>query len=964
MRRHHRYAGGNSAHAGSRTHGAPIPDAISLIRTFNSETNPSRPVRPSPLTASQIHGMPLELLDRIRSFPLFLSAPAEFLVAIGSHLRPQLHSPHDYILTEGDDAKAMYWLVRGAVAVTSRDGEATYAELKPGAFFGEIGILMDIPRTATIVARTRCLLVVLKKEDLRKELPKFPEVERAIREEAQERLTILDRKKKESGRISPSQPSSILPVLEDSLGRSREGMAGDVALPDAPMATGAGVINTRKRKSPSPGTSEEFPTSSALGSGLVNVRQLLKELPLFATLPPDILHFVGLNAQARNFPPFTNIIRQNSQGREIFFIVRGEVEVVDEKLHDGGDPHFANGSLTSRMQRFHVKARLKPGQYFGEVTSLSLAPRRTATVRSVASVECLMIGGDVLNELWKRCSPGIRQQVELTARKRMGYTPDPDIIMKEAPDTSTPPINDLEIADRSLVNRNRSTLPTVTFNYVNNDGSHRPSGVEDQGLIEPSDPDPFSNADLDNIRLRSRRGSLAPPPPDGSAPNGVEAQSNHGSLSPRSHTPSPSKQKPKHATTPPEQYVTPKRPKTLQKRPSQFSKGCMPDKILVRIFQHLDIWQLMRIRLVSMHWSKLLTTSQEILKVLDLQEYNRKVTDQVLVNAICPFVGTRPLVVDISNCFHITDEGFTALAQNCGANVKTWKMKSVWDITAQAVLEMANKAKTLEEVDLSNCRKVSDNLLARVVGWIVQEPPHGGHYQMPNGRIHVPSKGGGHHALMQAPPGTVIGCPNLKRLTLSYCKHVTDRSMAHLAVHAASRLEQVDLTRCTTITDQGFQHWSIYQFTKLRKLCLADCTYLTDNAIVYLTNAAKGLRELDLSFCCALSDTATEVLALGCPNLSVLRLSFCGSAVSDSSLRSIGLHLLELRELSVRGCVRVTGLGVEAVVEGCHNLELFDVSQCKNLTRWLEAGGVEKMQRLWRRNVTFETVAVDVRRKL
>jgi F-box/leucine-rich repeat protein 7 len=27
---------------------------------------------------------------------------------------------------------------------------------------------------------------------------------------------------------------------------------------------------------------------------------------------------------------------------------------------------------------------------------------------------------------------------------------------------------------------------------------------------------------------------------------------------------------------------------------------------------------------------------------------------------------------------------------------------------------------------------------------------------------------------------------------------------------------------------------------------LADCTYLTDNAIVYLTNAAKGLRELDL----------------------------------------------------------------------------------------------------------------------
>jgi F-box/leucine-rich repeat protein 7 len=58
----------------------------------------------------------------------------------------------------------------------------------------------------------------------------------------------------------------------------------------------------------------------------------------------------------------------------------------------------------------------------------------------------------------------------------------------------------------------------------------------------------------------------------------------------------------------------------------------------------------------------------------------------------------------------------------------------------------------------------------------------------------------------------------------------------------------------------------------------------------------------------------------------------------------------------VRGCVRVTGTGVEAVVEGCRDLELFDVSQCKNLGRWLDAGGVE-MVRQRGRNVRFETVA-------
>ena len=107
------------------------------------------------------------------------------------------------------------------------------------------------------------------------------------------------------------------------------------------------------------------------------------------------------------------------------------------------------------------------------------------------------------------------------------------------------------------------------------------------------------------------------------------------------------------------------------------------------------------------------------------------------------------------------------------------------------------------------------------------------------------------------------------------------------------------------------------------------------------------------SFCCALSDTATEVLALGCPQLTHLNLSFCGSAVSDSSLRSIGLHLLDLRELSVRGCVRVTGTGVDAVVDGCHKLQAFDVSQCKNLSKWLEAGGMAKSSK----RIVFQTVA-------
>jgi F-box/leucine-rich repeat protein 7 len=292
-----------------------------------------------------------------------------------------------------------------------------------------------------------------------------------------------------------------------------------------------------------------------------------------------------------------------------------------------------------------------------------------------------------------------------------------------------------------------------------------------------------------------------------------------------------------------------KRPRLIN-RASRFGRGSLPDPLLIKILANFDIHELMKLRAISSHWNKLISESPDILHDLDLTKYNRKVTDRSLVDIICPFVGSRPRYINISNCFHVTDEGFAELAKTCGPSVRVWRMKSVWDITGPAVLEMVQKAKGLEEVDLSNCRKVGDNLLARVIGWVVPEMPpqmamaHAQHQAQMNGRRQ--GKGGNQPAPQPLPPGTVVGCPKLRRLTLSYCKHITDRSMAHIAVHAANRIESIDLTRCTTITDVGFQHWSVYPFPRLTKLCLADCTYLTDNAIVYLTNAAKGLKELDL----------------------------------------------------------------------------------------------------------------------
>ncbi|KAI0474878.1 RNI-like protein [Xylaria cf. heliscus] len=888
-----------------------LPDSASLIRSFNIETNPARPIRPSPLTASTFPDMPLDLVDRMRSFPLFTSASDDFLIAIGKYLRPQVHSAHDLILTEGDEAKAMYWLVRGVVAVTSRDGEAIYAELKPGSFFGEIGVLMNMPRTATIIARTKCLLLVLKKEDLQLELPKFPDMEKAIRHEAHERLAVTAKKRQESGRI-------LKP--ENHQTHAREAAPGEVATGDEGVIKDGGVINNKKRKSPSPGALEELTTGSALGSGLVNVRQTLKELPLFSALPPDILHFLGMSAQPKTYSPFTDIIRQGTLGNEIYFIVRGEAEVIHE---------VPEGQTQKRAKRSSlIRPRLRQGQYFGEVASLGLSQKRTATVRSITVVECLMITGEALGELWKRCPSSLREQVEETARNRIRKDDTEDIEMVDAENSIGETISPTPIR----------TTPQVIFTTPSKPAS--PIKDESEQLI-PKDPDPFLSVDMENLRNR-RRASLAPPTPPNDSPGTPTA---NGTRPRMLDTTTPIKLTMPALSSPDSEG--PSKRARLSDTPSYTGgegeqKMPLPDDILIIIFQYLNAVDLFRLRRLSTHWLKVISTSPKLCHYVDLSPYNRRVTDDILVNRLAPFLGHRPISVDVSNCFHITDEGFSSFWKLCGKNVRVWRMKSVWEVSANQILEMSDHAKSLEEVDWSNCRKVGDNLLARVVGWVVPDHPPQKQVVIASSAARMRGQRQQTQAVTLPPPGTVIGCPKLKRLNLSYCKHITDRSMAHMAAHASHRLQSLSLTRCTSITDAGFQSWAPFRFINLSHLCLADCTYLSDNAIVALVNAAKALTHLDLSFCCALSDTATEVVALGLPHLRELKMAFCGSAVSDNSLACIALHLNDLERLSVRGCVRVTSAGVESVLEGCGQLAWMDISQCRNLEGWVNGGGVTR----------------------
>ena len=84
----------------------------------------------------------------------------------------------------------MYLIVRGEVEVLDGQGKLV-ATMKDGDFFGEIGILLSQPRSATVRAKTLSDLFVLDKADFSRILREQPQFAERITKVAKERFNVI-----------------------------------------------------------------------------------------------------------------------------------------------------------------------------------------------------------------------------------------------------------------------------------------------------------------------------------------------------------------------------------------------------------------------------------------------------------------------------------------------------------------------------------------------------------------------------------------------------------------------------------------------------------------------------------------------------------------------------------------------------------------------------------------------------
>jgi hypothetical protein len=69
----------------------------------------------------------------------------------------------DVVLREGEDSDRFFVIESGLVEVTQ--GGAVLRQEGPGEFFGEIGLLRDVPRTATVTVVEDTVLLALERDD-------------------------------------------------------------------------------------------------------------------------------------------------------------------------------------------------------------------------------------------------------------------------------------------------------------------------------------------------------------------------------------------------------------------------------------------------------------------------------------------------------------------------------------------------------------------------------------------------------------------------------------------------------------------------------------------------------------------------------------------------------------------------------------------------------------------------------
>ncbi|MCB9135334.1 MAG: ATP-binding cassette domain-containing protein [Anaerolineales bacterium] len=128
--------------------------------------------------------------DRLRAIPLFENLDLPLLENIAGQFTASNFDQDQYIFYQGDPGTRFYIIVRGKVAVqfSGFDGKVINLDvLQDGDYFGEISLLQDSPRSASVKAMLPTLTLSLERSQFLKLVEESAAVRQAVEEAATKR---------------------------------------------------------------------------------------------------------------------------------------------------------------------------------------------------------------------------------------------------------------------------------------------------------------------------------------------------------------------------------------------------------------------------------------------------------------------------------------------------------------------------------------------------------------------------------------------------------------------------------------------------------------------------------------------------------------------------------------------------------------------------------------------------------
>jgi CRP/FNR family transcriptional regulator, cyclic AMP receptor protein len=133
----------------------------------------------------------------LRSVPLFASFSEEPLRMLTTVVTRRSVTRSTIIMAAGDPTDSLYIVLSGRLKVMMSDAdgkEVILTILGPGEFFGEMGLIDDAPRSASVVAIEPCELLAITRRDFKKCLAENIEMSMAVMRGLVRRLREADRK--------------------------------------------------------------------------------------------------------------------------------------------------------------------------------------------------------------------------------------------------------------------------------------------------------------------------------------------------------------------------------------------------------------------------------------------------------------------------------------------------------------------------------------------------------------------------------------------------------------------------------------------------------------------------------------------------------------------------------------------------------------------------------------------------